>query len=168
MTDQVFKHGSGPGFPFPFPVPRCLCCAAQTWLYILPICHSCLFSPERAVCHPAKTALQKETKKTLPHPPDSERKTPMKKLQVSKKHWHPSSEKKKKKIMQVLGFPLSRVLKSPFVICSKMAAVGNRKHLFVVVWFASPCSNMFTAQGPADRKNIWLLCTAERVHIYYT
>lgn len=90
------------------------------------------------------------------------------KLQVSKKHWHPSSEKKKKKIMQVLGFPLSRVLKSPFVICSKMAAVGNRKHLFVVVWFASPCSNMFTARGPADRKNIWLLCTAERVHIYYT
>lgn len=69
---------------------------------------------------------------------------------------------------QVLVLLLSRVPKSQFVICSKMAAVGNRKHLFVVVWFSSPCSNMFTARGSADRRNIWLLCIAERAHIYYT
>lgn len=67
-----------------------------------------------------------------------------------------------------LGLPLLRVPKSPFVICSKMAAVGNRKHLFVVVWFSSPCSNMLTVRGPPERKNIWLLCIAERAHIYYT
>lgn len=67
------------------------------------------------------------------------------------------------------GLSLSTVLKSPFVICFKMAAVGNRKYLLVVVWFSSPCCNMLTAQGPADRDlNIWLLWIAERAHIYYT
>lgn len=80
-----------------------------------------------------------------------------------KKHWHSFSGR-----TQLLDLLLSKAQKSPFVICSKMAAVGNRKHLFVVVWFSSPCSNMLTARGPADRKNIWLLCIAERAHIYYT
>lgn len=99
-------------------------------------------------------------KKRLPHQPDSERKTP---LHVPEKHWQHFSGK-----MQVLSRLLPRVLKSPFSICSKMAAVGNRKHLFVVVWFSLPCSNMFMVLGPADRRNIWLLCIAERAHIYYT
>lgn len=87
----------------------------------------------------------------------------MKKLISVEKHWHYFSRK-----TQLLGLLLSRVPKIPFVICFKMAPVGNRKHLFVVVWFSSPCSNMLTARGPADRENIWLLCIAERVHIHYT
>ena len=61
-------------------------------LYVLPICHSCLFSPERALCHPAKTALQETpgnhtttTKKNLPPQPVMERKnrkTPWKKKKL--------------------------------------------------------------------------------------
>lgn len=69
---------------------------------------------------------------------------------------------------RVLSLLLSWVLKSPFVSCSKMAAVGNKKRTFVVVWFTSPCSGVFTAQRLIDGGNIWLLCIAQRAHIYYT
>lgn len=73
--------------------------------------------------------------------------------------------KEKKRAVCLL---LSRVLKSPFVSCSKMAAVGKKKRMFVVIWFTSPCSSVFTAQRLIDGGNIWLLCIAQRVHIYYT
>lgn len=55
-----------------------------------------------------------------------------------------------------------------FFSCSKMAAVGNKKRMFVVIWFTSPCSSVFTAQRLIDGGNIWLLCIAQRGHIYYT
>ena len=59
VTDQVIKHRQ-----VRFYIPTSPSSPSTLWLrrgavlYVLPICHSCLFSLGRTLCHPAKAALQ--------------------------------------------------------------------------------------------------------------
>lgn len=160
-------------------------CGSHTWLYVLPICHSCLFSPQRVACHPAKTALQREEageteRHSLVHLIVEKKKQPS----STKERTQPPPPKKiyKKTKPEVSGLLLSRVLRNlhhhhhpppppppaPLLLfVPKWLLLVTENTCLLLFGFASPCSNMFTAPGPADRSNIWLLCTAERAHSTY-
>lgn len=85
----------------------------------------------------------------------------------------PSLSLKKNTKKQTLKFQasfFSRVPRSPPVLLlfvPKWLLLVTENTCLLLFGFASPCSNMFTAPGPADRSNIWLLCTAERAHSTY-
>lgn len=131
-----------------------------------PICHSCLFSPRRAQRLPAKTALL-EAARVL-----EQKDTPLINLILRRHHEKKINKSKCVKNTGGVGVGfcllLSRALKSPFVSCSKMAAVGNKKTN--VCWYlvyVAVLRCVYCAESHWWREHLAFVHGSKSTHILY-